>query len=144
MRHGIGADRVCDLDLPLGDQRARDGCAEKIHAFIERVGAEHRKNIVAHEFLAQILDKDFLDPQKLGLGAGRFHLFTLAEIGCEGDDFGVIVVLQPAQNDRGVEPARIGKHDFFDVILFHGVSLSRSLAAPQRRFSASPALSGHR
>ena len=132
----VGTDGAGDFNLALGDQRPCDRGAEKIHAFIERVGAEHRKDIVAHEFLAEVFDEDFLDAKHFRLGARRLDLFALANIGGEGDDFGVVLVLQPAEDDRGVEPAGIGQHDFFDVFLFHGGSLSRSLAAPQRRFSA--------
>ena len=67
MSDGVGAGLARDLDLPLGDQRARDGRAEEIDAFIERVGAEHREDEVAHEFLAQILDEDLLDAEQLRL-----------------------------------------------------------------------------
>jgi hypothetical protein len=49
-----------DLDLALGDQRPRDRGAEQIEALIERVGAEHREDEVAHEFLAQVVDEDVL------------------------------------------------------------------------------------
>ena len=60
MRDRVGADLLGDLDLLLGDQRPRDRGAEQILALIERVGAEHREHVVAHEFLAQILDEDVL------------------------------------------------------------------------------------
>ncbi len=60
MSDGIGADFFRDLDLLLGDQRPRDRGAEQILALVERIGAEHREHIVAHEFFAQILDEDVL------------------------------------------------------------------------------------
>ena len=135
MRHRVGADGARDLDLALCDQRARDRGAEEIDAFIERVRAEHREDIVTNEFLAEVLDEDLADAQHLGLGACRFDFLTLADIGGEGDDLRVVAVLEPAQDDRGVEPAGIGKHDFFDVFLFHGVSHNGSSCGPQRRFS---------
>ena len=135
MRHRVGADGARDLDLALGDQRARDRGAEEIDAFIERVRAEHREDIVAHEFLAQILDEDLADPQHFGLGACRLDFLALADIGGEGDDLRVVAVLQPAQDDRGVEPAGIGQHDFFDVFMFHGVPHNGSSCGPQRSFS---------
>ena len=100
-----------DLDQPLGDQRPRDRGAEQIDALIERIGAEHRKDEIADEFLAQILDVDLLDAEHLGLLARRLELLALAEIGGEGHDLGAIFGLQPFQDDRGVEPARIGEHD---------------------------------
>ena len=56
MGDGVGAGLLRDLDLALGDQRPRDRGAEQIGALIERVGAEHREHVVAHERLAQVLD----------------------------------------------------------------------------------------
>ena len=57
-------------------------------ALVERVGAEHREDEVAHELLAQIVDEDVLglDAEHLGLLARRLELLALAEIGGEGDD----------------------------------------------------------
>jgi hypothetical protein len=56
----VGADLAGDLDLLLGDQRPGDRGAEQILALIDRVGAEHREDVVAHEFLAHVLDEDVL------------------------------------------------------------------------------------
>ena len=117
MRHGVGADLLGDLDLLLGDQRPRDRGAEQILALIERVGAEHREHVVAHEFFAQIFDEDVLrlDAEHQRLLARRLELLALAEIGGEGHHLAAIGRLQPFEDDRGVEPARIGEHDFLDV-----------------------------
>jgi hypothetical protein len=101
-----------DLDQPLGNQRPRDRGAEQVQPLIERVGAEHREDEVAHEFLAHILDVDFLDAQHLGLLARGLQLLALAEIGGEGHHLAAILGLQPFQDDRGVETAGIGENDF--------------------------------
>ena len=63
----VGAGLVRDLDQALGDQRPGDRGAEQVDALVERVHAEHREDEVADEFLAQILDVDFLDAEHLGL-----------------------------------------------------------------------------
>ncbi len=110
---GVGAGLARDLDLPLGDQRPRDRGAEQIGALIERVGAKHREDEIADELLAQILDEDLLGAEHFGLPARWRQLLALPEIGGKGDDFAAIGFLQPAQDDRGIEPARIGEHDFF-------------------------------
>src|SRR5690606_30538534 len=49
--HRIGAGLSRDLDLLLGDQRPRNRGAEKIDALVNGVGAEHREDKVADEFL---------------------------------------------------------------------------------------------
>ncbi len=84
----VGADRARDLDLALGDQRPGDRGAEQILALVERVGAEHREDIVADELLPEVVDEDVLrlDAEQLGLGPRRLDLLALAEIGGEGDD----------------------------------------------------------
>ena len=60
VRDGIGAGLVGDVDQALGDQRARDGGAEQVFAFVDGVGAEHREHEIAHEFFAQVVDEDVL------------------------------------------------------------------------------------
>ncbi len=77
--HRIGAGRARDLDLALGDQRPGDGCTQKIAALVKGVGPEHGEDEVAHEFLAQILDMDFLDPHHLGLLARRPQFLALSQ-----------------------------------------------------------------
>ena len=131
----IGADLLGDLDLLLGDQRPRDRGAEQILALIERIGAEHRKHVVADEFLAQILDEDVLrlDAERQRLRPRRLELLALAEIGRERDDLAAISRLQPFENDRRIEPAGIGQHDFLDVFFAargHGENLSLKAAWP--------------
>ena len=117
----VGADLLGDLDLLLGDQRTRDRGAEQVLALVERVGAEHREHVVAHELLAQVLDEDVLglDAEQERLVARGRELLALAEIGGEGDDLAAIGDLQPFQDDRCVEAARIGEHHLLDVALGH-------------------------
>ena len=122
MGDGVGAGQLGDLDLALGDQRPGDRGAEQIDAFIERVRPEHGEDEIAHELLAQILDEDLLDAEHLGLLARRLQLLALAEIGGEGDDLAPIGLLQPFQDDRGVEPAGISEHHLLDGGC-HGMSL---------------------
>ncbi len=117
MRHRVGADLAGDLDLLLGDQRPRDRGAEQIKPFVLRIGAEHREDIVADEFLAQILDENMLglDTEQQRLLPRGLKLFALAEIGGEGDDLAAIGRLQPFEDDRGIEAAGIGEDDALDL-----------------------------
>ena len=104
---GVGAGLVGDLDQALGDQRTSDGGAQQVLAFVDGVGAEHRVDEVADEFFAQVVDVDFLDAHRAGLGASRFDFLALAEVGGEGHHFAVIGILQPLQNYRGIQAAGI-------------------------------------
>jgi hypothetical protein len=110
--YGVGTDHPRNLDLALGDQRTRDRGAEEIKAFVERIGAHHREDIVADELLLEIVDEDMfgLDPHQLGLGARRLELLALPQVGGEGHDFALVRRLKPLQDDAGVEPAGVGEH----------------------------------
>jgi hypothetical protein len=67
------------------------------------------------ELLAQVLDEDLLDAEHLGLAPGRLEFVALAEVGGEGHDLAGVGLLQPFEDDRGVEPARIGEHHLLDT-----------------------------
>ena len=103
----MSADFVGDLDLALGDQRPGNRGAEQIRALVQRVGAEHREDEIADEFLAQVVDIDVarLDAQQFGLRTGGLQLLALADIGGEGHHLAAIGFLQPAQDHGGVEAA---------------------------------------
>ena len=112
--HRVGARLARNFDLALGDQRPCDRGAEQVFALVNRVGTEHREHEVAHEFLAQILDEDFPDAELLRFGTRWRDFPALADVGGERYDFAAIGILQPFEYDRGVEPAGIGEHYFFD------------------------------
>ena len=75
--HGIGAFKRCDFNKTFGNQRTRDGCTEQIQTFIQRIGAEHWKHEIAHEFFSQVFDIDFRCTHRFGLGARWLQLFAL-------------------------------------------------------------------
>src|ERR1700722_1641197 len=115
----VSAHFVSDFDQALGDERPRDRSAKQILALVQGVGAEHREDVVAHEFLAHVLDEDVLrlDAEQLSLFARRLQFLALAEIGGGGDDLGAVFGLQPLEDDRRVQPTRIGEDDALDLRL---------------------------
>ncbi len=119
MRNRIGTGLAGDLDQALGDQGTRDRGPEQVLALVDRIGAKHRENVVTRKLLAQILDVDLLDARRHGLGPRRLHLFTLTDIGGERHDLAAILVLEPFQNDGGVQPAGVGQNDFVDARMSH-------------------------
>ena len=118
MGNRIGTHHLGNFNLALGNQRARDGGAQQIRAFILSIGAKHGEDIVAHKFFAQVFDEDLLDPHHLGFLAGRLQFFTLPQIGGEGHNLTAIGVLQPAQDDRGIQATGICQYDLINVF-FH-------------------------
>src|SRR5690606_5106147 len=56
------------------------------------------------------------DPEQLGLLPGRLQLLALAEVGCERHHLAAVGLLEPLEDDRRIEPARIGKHHLLDLV----------------------------
>ena len=136
MRHGIGADLGGNFNLLLGDQRAGNGCAEQVQAFIERIRTHHGEDVVAAEFFTNVLNEDmlFLDAGHAGLLAGRLNLFALPQIGGEGHDFTTIGLLKPLHDDAGIQPARIGEDNAVDLLLVS--HMEGSSCSPKQRVRA--------
>src|SRR5262249_43554113 len=89
----------------------RDRGAEQVRALVYRVGAEHRKDEVADELLAEVddVDRDRARPRRLVPNGDQ--LFALSEIRAERDDLASIALDEPAQDDGRVEAARIRQDD---------------------------------
>ena len=112
MGDGIRVFGPCDLYHPLGDQRSRDACSEKILALVDRGRLKHRKHEIASEFIPKVVDYAFGCA-----GAKRFffqslEFFLLSDVSTEGDDLRLVIFLQPAKNDRGVETAGVSENNF--------------------------------
>ena len=84
MGDSIGADLVRDLDLPFGDQRPRDRGPKQIDAFIERVGPEHREDVVAHKLFAQVFDIELRCARGFRLFLEAAEFLALPNVGCVG------------------------------------------------------------
>ena len=112
VRERVGADAMRDLDLTLGDERARHRGAEQVLPIVDGAGAQRGEDEVAHELFAQILDVALLGAGGEGLLAHAAQLVgTLSDVGRDADDARVVVLTQPRNDDRGVEAARIGEND---------------------------------
>ncbi|MNM62174.1 hypothetical protein D3C81_734970 [compost metagenome] len=119
MRNGGRAFGDGDIDHPLRDQRAGDTRAEQVLSFIQGASLEHRVDEVLGELVAQVVDVDFRRACGERLFLQTVKLFLLADIGRKSDNFRVIRFFQPFQNDRGIQAAGIGEHDFF---FCHGIA----------------------
>ena len=121
---GIRAVLLRRQDLVLGDQRPGDGSPQQILPFIDCPGAEQRENVIAREFLAQVLADQ---PARAGFtrpfGQRRGLADPLPDIGGETHHFAPVGFLQPGDNDRGIQPAGISKHDLLGAVLFHPLLL---------------------
>ena len=69
--------------------------------------------ILGDEFFAQIFDVRRGRAGCQRLFARSFQVFPLPQIADHGDHFAAVIFFQPRNNDRGIQPAGIGEHNFF-------------------------------
>ena len=122
VRERVGADRARDVDLALGDERARHRGAEQVLATVDRARAEGRPDVVGDELLAHVLDEAFVGAGGDRLRANALELIALADLRGDADDLGVVALAQPGDDDGSVEAPRIGECDFAN----HAVSAIRN------------------
>ena len=117
-RHGDGvpADFVRHVHEVFGDQRAGDGGAEKVFAFVNGARAEHGDEVVGGEFFAEVAHDQLARAAGEGFRLQAGQVFALSDIGAKADDFTAVVFFEPGHNDRGVEAAGVGEDDFLDGV----------------------------
>ena len=121
-----------------GDQRPGDRGAEQIGALVQRIGAEHRKHVVAHELFAQVLDEDLRRAHQLGLFARRLELLALAQVGGEGHHLAAVAVLQPAQMTEVSSPPEYARTTLPMLSVISLLALAYRATAPPARTRKSP------
>src|SRR5690606_13682946 len=131
---GVGALGARDLDHLLGDQRARERGAQQVVPLVDGAGAQHGEHELLDELAAQVDRVGAYGAGGERLDARLLDLLALADVGGEGHHLGAVRLLDPVEDHRGVEPARVGEHHLLDllVVLLHGVSCvgARRAAAP--------------
>ena len=104
-----------NLDHVLGGDGARKGGAEQVLALVDGAGLHRGKGVLCEEFFAQVDDVGSAGPTGEGLFLQPDEFFiALPDVGREGDDFTIIVLLEPGHDDRRVEAARVGQHNLVD------------------------------
>jgi len=107
MGQGLGLFPAGDFNHALGNKGAGDARAQQILALVNRARLEHREDEVAREFFLQIDDVTLGGAGLPGLGFKALELLLLPNVRTEGDQLRVILFLEPGQDDRGVEAARV-------------------------------------
>ena len=123
---GGGAFLASDLDHAFSDERARDGGAEVILAFVDGASLHHREDEVAGEFGLKVVDVKLGGAGLHGLLLKALELVFLADVGAERDHLGVVLVLDPGKEDGGVEATGVGQDDF--LLLAHVSGMEKSAA----------------
>src|SRR5258708_27522082 len=121
MREGIAAGRQGDLHLFAGDERPRRRRAEEVVLLVDRPGLQHGEEIVGGELLTCVDEIELARAGAIGLLGQTGGLLSLTYVDGHGHDLATVVLFQPGNDDRGVEPARVGEADLLDR--FPGVAL---------------------
>ena len=116
---GVCSLSQCDLSQLLADHGPRERGAEQIF-FIFCVHHDGRDDDLITHFVREISDNQLACAGLDGLFLQAVEFVALSDVGCDGNDLRIIIMLlQPRDNNRGVEAARIGQNDFFDLALIH-------------------------
>ena len=67
------------------------------------------------KFLGKVLDENLFHAHGARLFASRFDFLTLADVGSERNHLAAVGILQPLENDGGIETAGIGQYNFFYI-----------------------------
>jgi hypothetical protein len=107
------------LDLALREDRSRHAGAEQVAPLVERHRAHARPHVVGEPWALQRVDaaRHRARTARLLLEAAQL-LVTLADVAAVRMHFAVVVLLQPRNDDRGVEAAGVGEDDL--LLLAHG------------------------
>ena len=80
---------------------------------VDPAGAHQLPQVLRDELLPQVFDIDFGSAGLAGLffEAAKF-VAALADIAAHGHDFAAVILLEPWNDDRGIQPARVGERNF--------------------------------
>ena len=128
MGNGISPLRACDLHHALGDEWTRDAGSKKVLPLVHGSRLHHREDEVAGKLGLQIIDIALRSTRAQSLGLESLQLLFLTDVCAEGDDFRGVGLLDPVQNNGGVQTPGVGNDDFHEPV---GYSIPRLVA---RRF----------
>ena len=114
---GVSTLFLRNLDELLRDERTRKRRAEQVLLLIDSTSLERRPDVLLEEFLLDVLDVDLRGAGLQRLVMDDIELIALSDIGTDRDDLAaVVVLLEPGDDDGGIETAGICKYYFFDFV----------------------------
>ena len=118
MADGVRALLFGDLHDALGDDGPREAGAQQVFTLIYSARLHGGIDVVGDEFLFQVLDVELARAGFEGLFLQPLQLRALAHVAGDGDDLAVVIVLlEPGDDDGGVQPAGICEHNFLNILL---------------------------
>jgi hypothetical protein len=97
-----------------------DGGAQQVPSLVDGAGLDELEQIVFGELFAQVVDHALEGARGHGLGVEPRKLFALAHVGGEAHHLRArVILLEPRHDHGGIEPARVGQHNFLDFVFRH-------------------------
>ena len=96
----------------LGNAGTGDGSAQQVAAFIQGIGLHHGEDVVGGEVFLEVADEALGGSRSQGFGFQAIQFFRLAYVCAVGDDFGIVLFLEPLQKNGSVKAARVCNYDF--------------------------------
>ena len=94
-----------------------DGRAEQVLTLVDRVRAEHREDEVAHELLAEVAARRIeTAPVFFAFSRRPSSSSRLTDVGAERDDLGAVRLLEPREDDGGVEASAVREDDLLGLL----------------------------
>ena len=123
--HGVGALLEGDLDLVPGLQGPGDRGTQQVLVLVDGPRPQQREQVVPDELLPHVEQVELGGSRGEGLGLEAAQLFVLPDVGAHGHHLrSRVVLLEPGDDDRGVETSRVGEYDFLDRMFGHSCSSS--------------------
>ncbi len=118
----------CDLHQSFCNHRPCNRGSQQILSFIDCTGLQGGKDKVIDKFLLKVFYVYFAGPGFNCLFLEGFQFFPLAYITGYGNDFIVIVFLEPGYDDGSIQSSGIGKN--YLLFLRHTFHLSFLISNP--------------
>lgn len=118
--NGIGSFSECEVHHGFGDAGAGNGGAQQVAAFVKGVGLEHREDVVGGKVGFQVADDALGCARCKGFLDDAVEFLRLANVGAVGDDFSIVLLLEPHHEDGCVKATGVCKNDLH----FHSGSVA--------------------
>ena len=124
VRQAVGPDLQGDFRLALGNDWTRHRRAEQIRVLVNSSSTERGPDVITNKFFPQILHMRGRCARGERFLARSFQVFLLADVPDDGDDLAAVVLLEPGNDDGGVETSGIREYHFlwFVLLSFHDSS----------------------
>src|SRR3990170_208305 len=109
---GVTARFFRNPDQTFGYHRARQRGPQQVVPLVDRIGPQGREDEIGDELLGEVFSNGLHRPGLQRFGASALHFVTLTNIGGVGHHIDAVLLDEPFQDHRGVQPSGICQNNF--------------------------------